>query len=58
MPPTRFLQYSRNSRDWADPDDSDNSVEVVCDAEKVFVVYNIRYERGGNSSMEVYLSEV
>jgi hypothetical protein len=52
------VKYSRNSRDWADPNDSDNSVEVVCDAEKVFVVYNIKYERGGNSSMEVYLSEV
>jgi len=52
------VKYSRNSRDWADPDDSDNNVEVVCDAEKVFVVYNIKYERGGNNSMEVYLSEV
>jgi hypothetical protein len=40
------------------PRQSDNNVEVVCDAEKVFVVYNIRYERGGNNSMEVYLSEV
>jgi len=53
------INYSRDSRDWADPEDTSQMVDVVCDAEKLFVVYNIRYSRGnGSVSMEIYLSEV
>jgi hypothetical protein len=53
------ISYSRNSRDWADPDDTNQMVDVVCDAEKLFVVYNISYNRGnGEVSMDIYLSEV